>query len=69
MKNLKFYGPFSWMGFNYLKTYRATNRRQFTFFHSVPRNSWYSFDWPQKDERMSLPWSHPAVLKPGFLDL
>ena len=24
--------------------YRATMRRQFTFYHSVPRSSWYSID-------------------------
>ena len=33
----KFYRPFLWMGFNYLKA-RATSRRQFTFCHKVPRN-------------------------------
>ena len=48
--------------------YRATLRRQFTFYPSVPRSSWYSVSQPQKDERLSLPWSHPAVLKPGNLD-
>ena len=26
------YGPFLWMGFNYLKV-RTTSRRQFTFYH------------------------------------
>ena len=48
-------------GFNCLKA-RATSRRQFTFYHSVPRNSWYSFYRPRKDERLSRPWSHPVVL-------
>ena len=38
----KLYGPFSWMGFNCLKA-TATSRRQFTFYHSVLRNFWYSF--------------------------
>ena len=37
--------------------------RQFTFYHSVPSNSWYSFYRPWKDERLSWPWSHPMVLK------
>ena len=32
--------PFLWMGFNCLKA-TATSRRQFTFYHSVPRNSWF----------------------------
>ena len=44
------------MGFNCLKA-TATSRRQFTFYHSVPRNSWYSFHRPQKDERLSRPCS------------
>ena len=43
-------------------------RRQFTFYHPAPRNSWYSFDQSQKDERLSLPWSHPVVLNIGPLD-
>ena len=42
--------------------YRGTSRRQFTFYHQVPRKSWYSFDRPPKDQRLSQPWSHPVVL-------
>ena len=56
------------MGFNCLKATTATSRRQFTFYHSVPRNSWYSFYRPRKDERLSRPWSHPVVLNTGLLD-
>ena len=41
---------------------RATSRRQFTFYHKVPRNSWYSFYRTQKDEGLSQPWSHTLVL-------
>ena len=63
----KLCGPFLWMGFNSLKA-RITSRRQFTFYHEVPRNSWYSFYWPQRDERLSQPWSHPVVLNTGPLD-
>ena len=44
------------------KVYRATTRRQFTFYHSVPRNSWYPFDQPRKDERLTQPWSHTVAL-------
>ena len=47
--------------------YRATTKRQF-FYHLVPRNFWYLFDWYQKDERSSRPWSHPVVLNTGLLD-
>ena len=54
------------MGFNCLKA-RATMRRQFTFYHSVPRNSWYSFNRPRKDERLSQTWSHRVVLNKGPL--
>ena len=39
--------------------YRATKRKQFTFYHEVPRKSWYSLDRPRKDERLSQIWSHP----------
>ena len=38
------------------------------FYHSVLRNSWYSFYRSRKDERLSQPWSIPAVLKTGPLD-
>ena len=71
MKHLKklkkLYGPFLWMRFNCLKA-TATSRRQFTFYRSVPRNSWSSFYRPRKDERLSRPWSHPVVLNMGLLD-
>ena len=66
-KKNKLYGPFLWMGFNCLKA-TATSRRQFTFYHSVPRNSWCSFYRPRKDERLSRPWSHPVVLNMGLMD-
>ena len=42
-------------------------RRQFTFYHLVPRNSWHSLYRPRKDERLSRPWSHPVVLNLGPL--
>ena len=63
----KLYSPFLWMGFNCLKA-TDTLRRQFTFYHSVPRNSWYSFYQPRKDERLSRPWSHPVALSTELLD-
>ena len=56
--------PFLWMVFNCLKV-TATLSRQFTFYHSVPRNSWYSFYRPRKDERLIRSWSHPVVLNTG----
>ena len=43
-------------------------RLQSPFEEVVPRNSWYSFYRPRKDERLSWPWSHPVVLNPGPLD-
>ena len=61
-------GPFLLrMGFNCLKA-TATSMRQFTYYHSVPRNSWYSFYRPRMDERLSRPWSHPVILITGPLD-
>ena len=48
--------------------YRSTLSRQFTFYRQVPRKSWYSFDRPWKDERVSQPWSHPVVLNTEPLD-
>ena len=54
-------------GFQLSQGYRATARRQFTFYHSVPRSFWYLFNQPRKDERLSGPRSHPVVLNPGYL--
>ena len=48
--------------------YKATTRRQFAFYHWVPRNSSYSFYRLRNDERLSRPWSHPVVLNSGHLD-
>ena len=48
--------------------YRATTRRKSTFYDSVPRIYKYSTDQPRKDERLSWPCSHPAVLNQGPLD-
>ena len=36
--------------------YRASTMIQFTFYHSVPRSYWNSFNWPWKDERLSWSW-------------
>ena len=44
-------------------------RRQFTFYHQVPGNTWYSLDQPRKDERLCQPWSQPVVLKTGPLGI
>ena len=38
------------------------------FLPLIARNSWYSFDWPQKDERWNWPWSYSLILKLGPLD-
>ena len=35
---------------------------------TTPWNSWYSFDQPQKDEKLRWPWSHPVILKMRPLD-
>ena len=41
LKTLKTLWLLFWMGFNYLKA-TATSMRPFAFYHSVPRNFWYS---------------------------
>ena len=48
--------------------YTVTTRRQFAFSHWVPRASRYSFGRPQKDKRLSWPWSHATVLNLVTLD-
>ena len=48
-KTFELDGPFLWIRFNYLNA-RATSRREFTFYHEFPRNPWYSFYRPPKDE-------------------
>ena len=47
---------------------RATSRRQFNFYHQVPRDSWYLSYQPQKDEQLIRAWSNSAVLNLGPLD-
>ena len=42
--------PLSMDGVQLPQDYRTITRRQFTFYHLVPRNSRYSFDWPRKDK-------------------
>ena len=65
---LKLYSPFFVDGVQLLQGYTATSRRQFTFYHQVPRKSWYSFDLHRKDERLSRCWSHPVVMNTRPLD-
>ena len=43
------------------QSYRATTKRQFIFYHSVPRSSWYLFYRAKKDS-VSQPWSHRVDL-------
>ena len=38
------------------------------FLQRSPRNSWYSFDLPHKDERLIWIWSYLAVLNAGPLN-
>ena len=48
--------------------YRATARRQFNFYNSVPRSSWYLFNRPRKDKMLIRSRKHPLVLNPGSLE-
>ena len=45
---------------------RATSRRQFSLYHQVPRNSWYSFYQPRKDERLELILEPPSGFEHGI---
>ena len=54
-------------GIQLSQDFRATTRRQFTFYHQVSWMSWYSFDRNQIDERLSQFWSPPVVLNLGLL--
>ena len=63
----KLYGPVLWMGFNCLKA-SATSKRQFTFHHKVLRNPWFSLYRSRKDEKLSRPWRHPAILNTSPVD-
>ena len=38
------------------------------FTTKVPRNFWYSFYQPRKDDKLSQPWSQPVVLNTRPLD-
>ena len=60
--------PLNGWGSQLSQGYRVTTRRQFTFYNSVRRSFWYSFDHPRKDKRLSGHWSHPMVLNPRYLD-
>ena len=55
------------MGFNCLKA-SATSKRQFTFHHKVLRNPWFSLYRSRKDEKLSRPWRHPAILNTWPVD-
>ena len=48
--------------------YRSTTRRQFAFYHDVPRNFRHSLDRLRKDKRLRHSWSHPVVWCPRSLD-
>ena len=54
-------------GVQLFHSYRAATRRQFTFYHFIPRDSRHSFDRHWNDERLSQPRIHPVVLNTGPL--
>ena len=66
------WNPYSWMGFydgvHLSQDYRAPTRREFTFYHLVPRSYRYSSGQPRKDQGLSQLWSHPVVLNLGPLN-
>ena len=44
---------------------RDASRRQFTSTTKFPEIPGTHFKQPQKDKRLSRPWSHPVVLNTG----
>ena len=40
----------------------------YRYYFGIYSFEWYSTYRPQKDERLSQPWSHPVVLNTGPLD-
>ena len=61
------YGPILCMGFNCVKVTELYKETVY-FLPLIPRNFWYSFDRPRKDEKLSWSWRHPVVLNSGPLD-
>ena len=52
-----------WEVFCWLNFFSALfHEKAVTFLPLSSQKSWYSFDWPQKDERLSRPWSHLVIL-------
>ena len=48
--------------------YRATTTKQFTFYHLVHRNFWYSFDRPRKEEKAESTLEPPSSFEHRTLD-
>ena len=65
--NLKknFMAPFFMDGVQ-LPQATATSRRQFTFYHSVPRNSWYS-SWTSQKYKQDSKKKHVSSIRKRFL--
>ena len=57
----KLCGPFLWMDFNCLK--EPLQAGSLFFNRYVPRNFWYSFCRPRKDEGLSRPFPTPANME------
>ena len=64
----KLYGPFLWMGFNFLKAAEPLRGDISILPTKCPEISGTPFGRPWKDEKLSQPWSHPVVLNSEYLD-
>ena len=56
------------MGFICLTATEPPQGDSLLFTHSIPSTSWYLFNRPRKNEKLSWTWIHPAVLNLGSLD-
>ena len=61
-QSLKTLLPLSIVGVQLSQCQWATTRRNLNFYQEITKGSWYSFDQPRKDEKLSCPWNRPIVL-------
>ena len=60
--------PFHWYRWGSSASRLQSHYEEAVYFLSLSSLTGYSFSRPQKNERLSQPWSHPVVLNMGPLD-
>ena len=64
----KLYGPFLWMGFNFLKVTESPRGDRFHFTTQSPGVPGAHLMDLGRMEGCGLPWRHPVILNLGLLD-